>query len=324
MKLILKIVLSIAIIIGIIIALINLLPVEYQAFKPENKNIYPYRHTLDIIEERNITKLSKLDLRCSDITLTHFGKTDNAILLLHGFTSCPQQLYRIGEMYYEIGYNVIIPRLNGHGYFEKTGNQLNKMEMTALQSRTNKYCDMAFALGDTVTVLGFSMGGALASWLSKTRYDIHKTVLISPSFIINGMKRNEVKSMINLGKIFKFINMPWPNDEYGNSTVADYSYYKFSLRSASELIKTGNIVSITAPQTRLNGNENVLILNPDDLAVNNNATLEIVSEWEKQGTNIEIYNLDGSTKIPHDYFAQPNIRFDRDSLLKIVFNYAVR
>jgi carboxylesterase len=55
-------------------------------------------------------ELPDLSPECDSILMTHEGKVENAIVFLHGFTSCPDQFATLGEEYFNQGYNVFIPR----------------------------------------------------------------------------------------------------------------------------------------------------------------------------------------------------------------------
>jgi hypothetical protein len=52
---------------------------------------------------------------CLSILLTHGKRTKRAVVLFHGLTNCPEQFRELGRTFYELGYNVLIPRLPRHG-----------------------------------------------------------------------------------------------------------------------------------------------------------------------------------------------------------------
>src|SRR5258708_7053113 len=53
------------------------------------------------------------------ILLTHGYRTAKVILFFHGYSSSPQQFRLLGEEFFRMGYNVIIPRLPGHGIADR-------------------------------------------------------------------------------------------------------------------------------------------------------------------------------------------------------------
>src|ERR1700686_4826140 len=46
---------------------------------------------------------------------SHGRRTERALLLLHGFTNSPRQMADLGQLAFEHGWNVFIPRLPDHG-----------------------------------------------------------------------------------------------------------------------------------------------------------------------------------------------------------------
>ena len=103
-----------------------------------------------------------------------FDGDDNAVLVLHGFTGCPQSLRYFGESLHDrFGFTVSGPRLPGHGTspddMETTGylDWLGAAE-TALQELAGRK--------SKVFVAGLSMGGVLT--------------LISPRAFPNSCRRS--------------------------------------------------------------------------------------------------------------------------------------
>ena len=47
--------------------------------------------------------------------MTHGYQTEHAVVLLHGYTSAPQQFHALGQRLFALGHNVLIPRAPHHG-----------------------------------------------------------------------------------------------------------------------------------------------------------------------------------------------------------------
>jgi carboxylesterase len=54
--------------------------------------------------------------KCRLQLLTHGRKVARSIVLLYGYTNCPQQFLPLGQQLHAQGYNVLIPRFPFHGY----------------------------------------------------------------------------------------------------------------------------------------------------------------------------------------------------------------
>ncbi|HEU4333668.1 MAG TPA: hypothetical protein VFT32_04175, partial [Candidatus Eisenbacteria bacterium] len=56
---------------------------------------------------------------CLPRLLTHGGKTERAVVLLHGFTNCPKQFDSLAAILYARGFNVYLPRMPRHGLADR-------------------------------------------------------------------------------------------------------------------------------------------------------------------------------------------------------------
>jgi pimeloyl-ACP methyl ester carboxylesterase len=99
----------------------------------------------------------------------HGAQTTNAIVLLHGFTNCPQQFEQIGHEFYDRGFNVYIPRIPRHGKADRLTKDLLHLTVAELKDCSKESYDFARGLGKNVTVLGLSLGGTMAMWIAQTQ-----------------------------------------------------------------------------------------------------------------------------------------------------------
>lgn len=110
----------------------------------------------------------------------HSKITAQSFLLIHGFTACPFEMRELGERLYRQGHNVFGVRLAGHGTrvedFAKVG---------ATDWKNSGYLGLGICslLGRRVTVIGESMGGALAPILAVQFSElIERLILCAPAF----------------------------------------------------------------------------------------------------------------------------------------------
>ncbi len=120
------------------------------------------------------TKLQedRLPLRnegCRSQFLLQSAPTQKVCLFFHGFTAAPYQFLPMGRMFYQAGYNVIIPRLPGHG----VAGDWNGQNPPPLPTDAETYKQFALSwlqqaqnFGDQVVVGGLSGGGTMAAWLA--------------------------------------------------------------------------------------------------------------------------------------------------------------
>lgn len=112
------------------------------------------------------------------------GDGSSGVLLVHGFTGLPVELFLLGEHLNRAGFNVLCPRLAGHGTCEEDLMHTNKNDWF------NSVLDGFFILRsvcEDISVVGHSMGGLLTLKFA-SEHKISKIVtLAAPIFIDEGM-----------------------------------------------------------------------------------------------------------------------------------------
>src|ERR1700693_1049338 len=101
----------------------------------------------------------------------------HGVLLLHGFGDTPQTLALLTRRLRKSGYSVLAPLLPGHGRsMESFGNSRASEWIAAAE---DAYIDMR-GRHDSVSVVGLSMGGALAALLASKHREVPALILIAP------------------------------------------------------------------------------------------------------------------------------------------------
>lgn len=101
----------------------------------------------------------------------------HGVLLLHGFGDTPQTLALLARRLRKSGYSVLAPLLPGHGRSMESFGKSRANDWIA--ASRSAYIDMR-ARHASVSVVGLSMGGALAVVLAGERHEIPALVLIAP------------------------------------------------------------------------------------------------------------------------------------------------
>ncbi|MDD3942805.1 MAG: alpha/beta fold hydrolase [Sphaerochaetaceae bacterium] len=123
--------------------------------------------------------------RCANpISLVHVPKSTRAVLCIHGYTGYPGELALPAKRLHEAGFDVFVPRLPGHG--TNGEDFLRSTRESWLSCARNSYEDLAKRY-DRVSLVGHSMGGAIAAILSAT-YDAGPCVLYAPALSIPALK----------------------------------------------------------------------------------------------------------------------------------------
>ena len=129
------------------------------------------KDNLDLSHDVCITKL-----------YDHGKQTEHVIILLHGFTNCPEQFSEIGMQHFEAGSNVFIPRMPYHGLSDRLTDALVHLTVEDLAAFGDQIIDIAHGLGKKITVMGVSGSGTLVAWLAQNRTDIDFAFAIAPLF----------------------------------------------------------------------------------------------------------------------------------------------
>ena len=114
--------------------------------------------------------------------MTHDRKVERAIIMVHGYTNCPQQFQALGQRFYDLGYNVLIAPLPHHGLADRLTEAQAQLTAEELAAYADETVDIAQGLGERVTMMGISGGGVTTAWAAQNRSDLDLAVIISPAF----------------------------------------------------------------------------------------------------------------------------------------------
>lgn len=101
----------------------------------------------------------------------------HGVLLLHGFGDTPQTLALLARRLGKSGYSVLAPLLPGHGRSMESFGKSRASDWIA--AAKDAFIDMRVR-HDSVSIIGLSMGGALAVLLAAEQRGIPALVLIAP------------------------------------------------------------------------------------------------------------------------------------------------
>jgi poly(3-hydroxybutyrate) depolymerase len=115
------------------------------------------------------------------ILLTQGIRTERAVVFFHGYTNCPQQFNELGHLFYDLGYNVLIPQLPRHRIADRKVENLSQLKAEELRDCADTSVDIACGLGQKVYISGLSAGGTLSAWIAQNRIEVTRAVLINRS-----------------------------------------------------------------------------------------------------------------------------------------------
>jgi alpha-beta hydrolase superfamily lysophospholipase len=132
-------------------------PVSIEELESHPEPVQSYQEAIQRV--KTVQEEDNQDLArdvCMSKLLDHGLQTEHVIVLLHGFTTCPEQFHDLGKQYFEAGYNVLIPRIPYHGLSNRMTDALLNLTAENLAAFGDKVIDIAHGLGKKVSVMGIS------------------------------------------------------------------------------------------------------------------------------------------------------------------------
>ena len=241
---------------------------------------------------------------CITKLFDHGLQTENVIILLHGFTNCPEQFSELGKQFFDEGFNVFIPRQPYHGLSDRLTNQLEKLTAEELCIFGDKVLNIAHGLGKKVAVMGISGGGNVAAWLAQNRSDLDAVFPISPLLGLASIPSWRLtRFLIRLGLVIPNFYMWWdPKTKTENPHAIYYAYPGYPIRSMMEIFRLGVGIQTQAEQNPIAAKGATMIINDDEPSVSNTEIVKLLTTWQKHGKGIlNEYHLEKNIQLPHDF-----------------------
>jgi alpha-beta hydrolase superfamily lysophospholipase len=237
---------------------------------------------------------------CAYRRFDHGRRTEWAVVLLHGFTNCPQMYEQLAKQLFDLGLNVLVPRLPHHGLADRLTTELTKLEAAEMEATAEQALEIATGLGDRVVVAGLSLGAVLAAWLAQFKSEVDRAVIIAPLF--GAPKVPEWFSDL-AGFIAGLIPNFWMWWDFKAKAAIEgprHAYPRFPTHAYAEMLKLGHEIKREARRSAPRARDIRVVLNLNDPAVNNRATYRLIRAWRSHGANVRVYEFPRSQGLAHD------------------------
>jgi carboxylesterase len=243
--------------------------------------------------------------------MSHGGRTERAIVLIHGYTNCACQFVELGNRLHAQGSNVLIVTMPHHGLANRLNTSQERLTSEELVAYTDEVVDIAHGLGEQVIVAGLSCGGLMAAWAGQNRKDVSLAMPIAPAF---GLRK--IPSFLTMAATNLFLILPnvyfcfFP--ERKSAGTPDHTYPRYSSRALAQIIRLGFAVRSRCRKEPPAARSLVVVTNANDQLVRNELTAQVVKAWRQHGANIKTYEFDAGLGLDHDMIdpAQPAQRID--------------
>jgi carboxylesterase len=258
-----------------------------------------YREAMKIVDGLQDLDGPNVNPVCHTRLYSHGMRTERALVLLHGFTSCPQQFDLIGRMFHAQGWNVLVPRYPRHGYKDRLNTSIAELRAEHLIALANRSADAAHGLGVRVTVAGMSLGGSLAGYLAQNHEHVERAVLIAPMFglrWIPGLLQHRLGSVAYAMPNF-FI---WWDRSLKDRLPPDYGYPRFSTHAYASLFHIAHDISGAAQTSAPKAREIAVLTNAGEPGLENRFTYRLVEAWRAHGAEVSMHEFPMTYRLPHD------------------------
>ena len=247
---------------------------------------------------------------------------NKAIILLHGFTNCPQQFETLGKQLYDLGYNVYIPLYPYHGLSNRTNTELRNLSSEKIIEFTDEVTNTAYGLGDTISVMGLSAGGLMAGWIGQNKDNIKQVMIIAPNFQYIDVPMNYSMPATRLLCLMPFYYKWWDDTLKETIPGPKHAYPGFPLNSMGEYFYFASILQEETNKIHPKTNRFIMVNNADDKAVHREQIRYYVNNLKKWNVNLTEYEFPSGTIPNHDIIdpAQPNqpIEYIYPELIKLL------
>jgi len=254
-----------------------------------------YRAAINQVERRQAADDRVVAPGGRTVLLTHGRRTPRADVLLHGFTDSPSQFAELADSLYQRGDNVYVPRLPHHA--ERSGDARALAGLTAVQLRqtADSAVDVATALGDTVVVVGLSVGGTMAAWMGQHRAEVRRVVMIAPAFEAGRVPSRLEGFLINLTE-----RLPNVTRRSAPDSARPDRNPGFATHALAEVLRLGKAVEKNADREPPKAAAFAFMLNDFDRTVSSAGSLKVAKEWDAHGARVSVYAFPASLGMPHN------------------------
>lgn len=274
--------------------LIGLVPLPNDAFLSSPSPVADYDDAVTRIAALQTVELPITSAASRSIFLAHGEKTENVYVLIHGLGNAPREFAELAQMLHGQGDNVIVMRMPYHGLQGMDMHALDALTTELVRDYADDIVDLAHGLGENVTVIGISGGGAVGAWIAQNRPNVSRVALISPFL---GIKH--VPTLLD--PLVKNVLSRLPKFSINGAIEADREWLYRGISS------NGVAVYMTLGQSVLHSAENhppavsdVLILTTEiDAFVDNRWAQRLAETWQGGGANVQTHEFAASQGVPH-------------------------
>ena len=227
--------------------------------------------------------------------------TADVVVLFHGYTNCPKQYDRLAQELADRGYTVLVPRMPHHGEVPGSPGLLDSLTGEQLTTHADEAMDIADGLGDRITVLGLSGGGAVASYIAQHRPDADLVIAISAFLGIPTVPEWLTPAFINALGLLPPLDQREPPPDEATRGAYPHGASDTTTHGAVSYMRVGQTVLDAAAREAPKAGRIVVVINDADETVSNAMIEDLARRWTNLAPDrTGIYRFDASLAVLHD------------------------
>lgn len=228
------------------------------------------------------------------ILLTRGAPTPRVIILLHGLTDSPVQFAPLAERLYDDGNNVFVPRLPRHGLRDGGADALAALSSSDLRNFADSIVASAAGLGDSVIVVGLSLGGTIVAWLAQER-ELWRAVLIAPA-----LEPGRIPALLDRPIVGLVDHLPNVTRSSPPEIGRPDREPGFSTHAVAEIFELGSAVLSGSARVPPGTKHAVVLVNAADRTIKESAAEALARRWREHGAAVLVFELPDSLHLPHN------------------------
>src|SRR4029077_5372543 len=218
---------------------------------------------------------------------------------------CPQQFDALGKQFFELGWNVLIPRYPRHGCSDRLTTSIADLRAEQLVAPANRASEAGAGLGERLTVAGLSLGGTLTGFLAQERRSVERAVLIAPMLGLQRIPGPVHPALAELAYLLPNVWVWW-DSRLKDRTEPRHGYPRLSTHAYAALFKTATRVLKAAKAAAPKAGSIGVITNAAEPGLDNRFTCQLVERWRRHGAVVSTFEFPASDRLPHDLIDPAN------------------
>ncbi len=281
-------------------AFVALRPIGLETLAPSPAPEVDLEAALARLAAEDVRDPTPLNPLCPSFALHHGRRTETAVALLHGISSCPRAFVDLAPALHAAGHNVVALRMPMNGYADRATDALSRLTAEDLRDWGDAAVDIAAGLGDEVVVVGISAGGTVAAWTAVERSEVARAVVVAPFFGLAGVPPWLSPALARTMLVMPNLSM-WKDPVLRSRFHGmAHAYARQATRGTGEVLRLAAATFAALDAGPPRGGALALVTNDNDRAVQNALAEDFAARWRSRGAPVVEFRFPASAGLGHE------------------------